>query len=102
MQDEVLSQDVVLSHLKFGEKMQNAYIVTGVLTDNHTVQLDEEMPLAGVKVRLVIEPLAEQKEQSYQSVLAMIRKHQEQRGHQPPTRADVDTYLQEERNLWEN
>ncbi len=34
----------------------NTYIVTGTLTDDHTVTLDEALPLTPMKVRLVVEP----------------------------------------------
>lgn len=44
--------------------MQNAYVVTGTLTDDHTVALDEPLPVSFVKVRLVIEPIQEQPEKN--------------------------------------
>jgi hypothetical protein len=81
--------------------MQNAYIVTGMLHDSHTVMLDESLPLTPMKVRLVVEPLATTCQRPYQEVIAEIRKRQQDRGHQPSTREDVDTYLQAERDRWE-
>ena len=37
--------------------MPKSYIVTGTITDSHTVILDEELPLGPTRVRLVVEPL---------------------------------------------
>jgi hypothetical protein len=34
--------------------METAYIVTGTLTDDHTVTLDESLPMAQGKVRLCL------------------------------------------------
>lgn len=81
--------------------MQNAYIVIGTLTDNRTVTLDEPLPLAPTKVRLVVEPLPPVSQRPYQEIIAEIRKRQRARGYQPPTREEVDSYLQAERESWE-
>ena len=81
--------------------MQNAYIVTGTLTNERTVTLDEALPLTETKVRLVVEPLASTSQRSYPKMIAVIRKRQAARGHRPPTTEEVDTYLQTERNSWE-
>ena len=81
--------------------MHNAYIVTGTLTDAHTVTLDKSLPLTPMKVRLVVEPLLPTFKRPHQDVIAEIRERQRARGHQPPTREEVDTYLQAERNSWE-
>ena len=81
--------------------MHNAYIVTGTLTNDNTIMLDEELPLNSVKVRLVVEPLENEHQRSYTKVIAEIRKRQHARGHQPPTQKEVDSYLQSERESWE-
>jgi hypothetical protein len=81
--------------------MHNAYIVTGTLTDAQTVALDEALPLTPTKVRLVIEPLLSTAPRQYQEVIAKIRERQRTRGHTPPTREEVDAYLQAERDSWE-
>ncbi len=81
--------------------MLNAYIVTGTLTDAYTVTLDEAIPLTPVKVRLVVEPIELKSQRPYQEVIAEIRERQRARGHQPPTKEDIATYLQEERESWE-
>ena len=70
--------------------MHKAYIVTGTLTDAHTVTLDEALPLKPVKVRLVVEPITAPTYRTYQDVIAVIRERQGTRGHQPPTREEID------------
>jgi hypothetical protein len=74
--------------------------VTGTLTDDHTVTLDEALPLTPMKVRLVVEPLRSVSQRPYLEVMADIRQRQWARGHQPPTREEVDAYLQAERDSW--
>jgi len=80
--------------------MHNAYIVTGTLTNERTVTLDEALPLPSTKVRLVVEPLASASPHSYQEIVAAIRERQAARGHRPPTTEEVDAYLQAERGSW--
>ena len=53
--------------------MQNAYIVTGTLTNSQTVMLDEALPLSKAKVRLVVEPLLEKSGRPYQEIMSEIR-----------------------------
>ena len=81
--------------------MHNAYIVTGMLTNERTVMLDEVLPLTSTKVRLVIEPLGLASHRSYQEIVAAIRERQAARGHRPPATDEVDAYLQAERDSWE-
>jgi hypothetical protein len=80
--------------------MHNAYIVTGTLTNERTVTLDEALPLTSTKVRLVVEPLLSASQRSYQEIVAAIRERQGARGHRPPTTEEVDAYLQAERDSW--
>ena len=80
--------------------MSNAYIVTGTLTDAHTVRLDEALSLTQTKVRLVVEPLEPTSRPPYSEVLAAIRSRQQARGHTPPTCEEVDAYLRAERESW--
>ena len=82
--------------------MHKVYVVTGTLTDVHTVTLDEALPLKQVKVRLVVEPLEPDSQRPYQEVIAEIRERQQARGHQPATQEEVDGYLQTERDSWED
>jgi len=82
--------------------MQNAYVVTGTMTNARTVTLDETLPLTlSKKVRLVIEPLLSGSERPYQEIISEIRRRQHDRGHQPLAKAEVDRYLQLERDNWE-
>ena len=81
--------------------MHNAYIVTGTLTDAHTVSLDEAMPWRPTKVRLVVEPLEAAPQRPYPEVVAQIRQRQRDRGYLPPTQTEVDAYLEGERESWE-
>ncbi len=81
--------------------MQNAYIVTGTLTNERTVTLDEALPLSSTKVRVIVESLESASPPSYQEVMANIRERQLARGHRPPLVSDVDAYLQAERDSWE-
>jgi hypothetical protein len=81
--------------------MQTAYIVTGTLNDDRTVTLDEALPLEPMKVRLSIEPLAPKPSRTHDEVIAEIWERQQRRGYQPPTRAEVDAYLEAERDIWD-
>lgn len=81
--------------------MDNTYIVTGTLTDERTVTLDESLPLTRMKVRLVVSLLTEPSRRSYQEVISEIRERQKARGHKSPTREEVDHYLSNERDSWE-
>jgi hypothetical protein len=81
--------------------MTNAYIVTGTLTDPKTVHLDEALPVAAGKVRLVIEPAAAPPpQQSLEEYLADLRKRQAARGHVPMTVEEVENYIKAERDSW--
>lgn len=81
--------------------MQSTYVVTGVLTDQHTVTLDKALPLTSMKVRVTVEPLMLSLYRSYEQVMANIRRRQRVRGHQSPSREVVDTYVRAERASWE-
>jgi hypothetical protein len=81
--------------------MHKVYVVTGKLTDVHTVTLDEALPLKPVKVRLVVEPLESNSKRPYQEVIAEIREQQQARGHRPATREEIDRYIKMERDSWE-
>lgn len=80
--------------------MHNAYIVTGTLTNERTVTLDEALPLPSTKVRLVVELLGAASYRSYQEIMAEIRERQEARGHRPPTTEEVHAHVQAERDSW--
>ncbi len=80
--------------------MHNTYIVTGTLTDTRTVTLDEALSLMPTRVRLMVEALTPTSKRSYQEVITTMRAQQRARGHQPPTRAEVEASVQAERDSW--
>jgi len=81
--------------------MADAYTVIGTLTDHQTVHLDEALPLASQKVRLVVEPLSSATKPSYEEVMRKIRTGQKMRGHRSRTKMEIDAYLKAEREGWE-
>ncbi len=80
--------------------MKRAYVVTGTLSDDRNVALDEPVILSSPKVRLVIEPLESAHVRPYREVMAAIRADQAARGHLPRSRAEVDAWLGAERDSW--
>lgn len=76
------------------------YVMTGTLLDEKTVTLDKALPMQPRRVRLILEPLWNEPQKSYQEVLARIRQRQLARGHQARTREEVDAYLKSERESW--
>ena len=80
--------------------METAYIVTGTLTDQTTVTLDEALPLTPMKVRLAVEPLTSAPKRPHDEVIAEIWARQKAREHQPRTREEIDAALQAERDSW--
>lgn len=83
--------------------MINAYIITGTVIDDHTVTLDEALPTTVSKVRVIVEPMPSPvQKQSYLEVMAEIRESQKARGHVPMTREEVDEYLRQERDSWDD
>ena len=80
--------------------MRNAYIVTGKLTDDHTVILDEPLPLTPMRVRLIVETLETNYKRSHIKVMQDIRRRQQDRGYRPSTKEEIDAYLSAERGSW--
>jgi hypothetical protein len=80
--------------------MPKSFIVTGTLTDDQTVRLDEAVPLSSGKVRLVVEPLTSKPRRSYLEVMEEIRRNQKARGHVPSSWGEIDEYLKGERESW--
>jgi hypothetical protein len=81
----------------------NAYIVTGTLTDEKTVHLDEPLPVSAGRVRVIVEqsPAPRQK-QSWQDYFAGLRSRQLARGHIPRSAADIEAQMREERDSWDD
>lgn len=82
--------------------MERAYVVTGSVVDGQTIRLDEALPIAAGKVRVVVEPLPVAGESTLQEVLDKIHRGQRERGFVPPTRDVVDAYLRAERESWDD
>jgi hypothetical protein len=80
--------------------MNQAIIVTGNLIEPNTIRLDESVPFANGKVRVIIENLETSKRTSLK-VLAEIRKRQQERNFKPSIKEDIDKYLTLERDSWE-
>ena len=81
--------------------MEQAYIVLGTVTEGRMIVLDEALPVpVGRRVRWIVEPLPTET-MAMAAALAAIHERQRQRGHVPPTREQVDQYLQEERDSWD-
>jgi hypothetical protein len=85
-----------------GETMvSQTYTVTGTMTNQNTVSLDESLPITAAKVRVTIETLNEQPTRPLNEVLAEIHQRLQASGHRPPTPQEVDEYLRQERDSWE-
>ena len=82
--------------------MQEAYVVTGSLTDSRTVRLDEPIPVSGGKVRVIVEVAETPRKMSHAEFLAWLQARQEARGRVPRTREDVDAALRAERESWDD
>jgi hypothetical protein len=80
--------------------MQDTYVVSGTLSDERTVKLDQPVPFPSPRVRVTLEPLHSQFARPYAEVMAEIRQRQRARGHRPPTREEVDGYVLSERQSW--
>ena len=81
--------------------MGSAYVATGNLSDGRVVELDEPLPLANGRVRITVEPLSPRQVRPLSEVLAEIHAEQAERGFVPPTRDEVDRYLEAERASWD-
>lgn len=83
--------------------MGQAYVLTGKLLDGRSVMLDEAIPLSAGKVRVTVEamPKASQTRRSSVEVLQEIWAAQKASGRVPPTKEEVDRFIEEERNSWD-
>ena len=81
--------------------MADTYTATGTLVDGRTVTLNRDIPIPKGKVRVVVKSLEEILKRPVYDVLSDIHKKQNARGHIPPAREQVDTYLQVERDSWD-
>lgn len=82
--------------------MAQTYVVTGTLTDGHTVRLDEALPAVEGKVRVTVEMIeARRPKQALNEYLADLRARHAARGHVPRSREDVDASVRAERENWD-
>lgn len=81
--------------------MQPSYVMTATVNDDHTLTLDEALPISKGKVRLIVEVLPMESKHSFMEVMEKIWAGQRARGHIPPTREEVDARIREERNSWD-
>jgi hypothetical protein len=79
--------------------MQPALVVTASVIDDRTLKLDEPLPLTTGKVRITVEVLPPP---SRDELLDKIHQGQRDRGFVPPTREQVDAYLDAERKSWDD
>jgi hypothetical protein len=81
--------------------MTGPFTVTGTLTDEKTIVLDQAVTGARGRVRLVLEPLEPiASRASLREFLDDLRKRQAASGHVPRTRDEIDRALREERAAW--
>lgn len=82
--------------------MEPAYVRTGELRGGRSVLLDETVPLTG-RVRVTVEPITKtpRVNQSHLEVLEEIWAAQKASGRVPPSKEEVDRFLEDERNSWD-
>lgn len=80
--------------------MTQGFVTTGTLSQGRRVDLDEDVPLGDTQVRVTIERLRPSPRLSINDVTTAIRRSQEARGYQPPSLAEVDRAIAEERAAW--
>ncbi len=80
--------------------MNDTYTATGTLIDGRTVTLNRDIPIPKGKVHVVVKSLEKVSKRPVRDVLSDIHKKQNARGHTPPVREQVDTYLKAERDSW--
>ncbi len=83
--------------------MSEVFNLTGTITNEHTIHLDQPFTSASGPVRLVVEVPAKSQEprESIQEFLAKIQAAQKARGHVPRTVEEIIAYINEERDSWE-
>ena len=82
--------------------MSHVHQVTGELTDNSHVTLDEPIPLAVGKVRLIIEEVPPEAKSDLATFERTLRQRQQAHGHVPRTKEEIDAYLNAERDRWDS
>lgn len=81
--------------------MSQTFEVTGELTDDRHLTLDEPIQLPAGKVRVIVEPVAGDAKPDLETFLREMHARQKARGHVPPTKEEVDAYINAERDSWD-
>ena len=79
--------------------MTKTYTVTGKLSDEKTVILDEALPVKKGQVRVIVQPLTSSAGDFMQK-LTEIRKFLADSGYKNRTKAEIDADLEAERKTW--
>lgn len=78
-------------------------VVTGTLSDEQTVILDEPVPLPIGRVRVTVETLpAAKSDGAFLTKLEAIRQALRASGHRFRTKEEIDAQIQAERESWES
>jgi hypothetical protein len=78
-------------------------VVTGTLSDDQTVILDEPVPLPVGRVRVTVETLpAAESNGTFLTKLEAIRQALRASGHRFRTKEEIDAQIQAERESWES
>lgn len=83
--------------------MEQAYVLTGELRDGRSLTLDEAVPLAAGKVRVTVEAITDTSRvrRSPVAVLEAIWAAQKISGRVPPSKEEIDRFIEGERNSWD-
>jgi hypothetical protein len=82
--------------------MPQTYELTGELTDSRHVTLDEPVPLALGKVRVIVEHVPNALKTDLAAFERTLRERQTARGHVPRTKEEIEAYLKAERDSWDS
>jgi hypothetical protein len=82
--------------------MSQSFELTGELTDSRHVTLDEPIPLALGKVRIILEQVPNTPKADLAAFERTLRERQAARGHVPRTKEELDAYLNAERDSWDS
>ena len=82
--------------------MSQSIEVMGELTDNRHVTLDEPIALTEGKVRLIVEVVPGGAKPDLAGFERILRERQKARGHVPPTKEEIDAYINAERDSWDS
>jgi hypothetical protein len=80
--------------------MSPLYRGSGELIDDQTVKLDKALPTAAGRVRVTLEFESSEAPPDLLQFMERMWEEQHRRGHVPPTKEEVDGYLNAERDSW--